>query len=214
MDRVLLDGKTYFCVFYDLADKEDMLVRHFHTDTLLLDRLREGDTKAFDALFRQYYPLLCAYGCRFVCLENAEEIAQDTMLWLWEHREDEIIRLSLLKYLLKVVYRKALNRIEQEQVKLHADTRFYQDLVEDTLEEADLCAVNELSERLHEAIRQLPETYRQAFLMHRFKGKTYKEIAEELGVSVQTVNYRIGQALKLLSVELKDYLPLLLFLLS
>ena len=51
-----------------------MLVRHFHTDTLLLDRLREGDTKAFDALFRQYYPLLCAYGCRFVCLENAEEI--------------------------------------------------------------------------------------------------------------------------------------------
>ena len=50
--------------------------------------------------------------------------------------------------------------------------------------------------------------------MHRFKGKTYKEIAEELGVSVQTVNYRIGQALKLLSVELKDYLPLLLFLLS
>ena len=191
-----------------------MLVRHFHTDTLLLDRLREGDTKAFDALFRQYYPLLCAYGCRFVCLENAEEIAQDTMLWLWEHREDEIIRLSLLKYLLKVVYRKALNRIEQEEVKLRADTRFYQDLVENALEEADLYAVDELSEKLHEAIRQLPETYRQAFLMHRFKGKTYKEIAEELGVSVQTVNYRIGQALKLLSVELKDYLPLLLFLLS
>ena len=189
-----------------------MLVRHFHTDTLLLDRLREGDTKAFDALFRQYYPLLCAYGCRFVCLENAEEIAQDTMLWLWEHREDEIIRLSLLKYLLKVVYRKALNRIEQEEVKLRADTRFYQDLVENALEEADLYAVDELSEKLHEAIRQLPETYRQAFLMHRFKGKTYKEIAEELGVSVQTVNYRIGQALKLLSVELKDYLPLLLFL--
>ena len=191
-----------------------MLVRHFHTDTLLLDRLREGDTKAFDALFRQYYPLLCAYGCRFVCLENAEEIAQDTMLWLWEHREDEIIRLSLLKYLLKVVYRKALNRSEQEEVKLRADTRFYQDLVENALEEADLYAVDELSEKLHEAIRQLPETYRQAFLMHRFKGKTYKEIAEELGVSVQTVNYRIGQALKLLSVELKDYLPLLLFLLS
>ena len=144
----------------------------------------------------------------------AEEIAQDTMLWLWEHREDEIIRLSLLKYLLKVVYRKALNRIEQEEVKLRADTRFYQDLVENALEEADLYAVDELSEKLHEAIRQLPETYRQAFLMHRFKGKTYKEIAEELGVSVQTVNYRIGQALKLLSVELKDYLPLLLFLLS
>lgn len=191
-----------------------MPMKNQYTDRMLLDRLRSGDTRAFDALFRRYYPLLCAYGNRFVSLESAEEIAQDVMLWLWEHHEDEVVRFSLVKYMLKAVYQRALNRIEQEQVKLHADTRFYQDLVEDTLEEADLCAVNELSERLHEAIRQLPETYRQAFLMHRFKGKTYKEIAEELGVSVQTVNYRIGQALKLLSVELKDYLPLLLFLLS
>ena len=191
-----------------------MPMKNQYTDRMLLDRLRSGDTRAFDVLFRRYYPLLCAYGNRFVSLESAEEIAQDVMLWLWEHHEDEVVRFSLVKYMLKAVYQRALNRIEQEQVKLHADTRFYQDLVEDTLEEADLCAVNELSERLHEAIRQLPETYRQAFLMHRFKGKTYKEIAEELGVSVQTVNYRIGQALKLLSVELKDYLPLLLFLLS
>ena len=48
--------------------------------------------------------------------------------------------------------------------------------------------------------------------MHRFKDMTYKEIANELGVSVQTVNYRISQALKILCVELKDYLPLLFFL--
>ena len=191
-----------------------MPMKNQYTDRMLLDRLRSGDTRAFDVLFRRYYPLLCAYGNRFVCLESAEEIAQDVMLWLWEHHEDEVVRFSLVKYMLKAVYQRALNRIEQEQVKLHADTRFYQDLVEDTLEEADLCAVNELSERLHEAIRQLPDSYREAFLMHRFKDMTYKEIADELGVSVQTVNYRIGQALKLLSVELKDYLPLLLFLLS
>lgn len=191
-----------------------MPMKNQYTDRMLLDRLRSGDTRAFDVLFRRYYPLLCAYGNRFVSLESAEEIAQDVMLWLWEHHEDEVVRFSLVKYMLKAVYQRALNRIEQEQVKLHADTRFYQDLVEDTLEEADLCAVNELSERLHEAIRQLPDSYREAFLMHRFKDMTYKEIADELGVSVQTVNYRIGQALKLLSVELKDYLPLLLFLLS
>ena len=191
-----------------------MPMKNQYTDRMLLDRLRSGDTRAFDALFRRYYPLLCAYGNRFVSLESAEEIAQDVMLWLWEHHEDEVVRFSLVKYMLKAVYQRALNRIEQEQVKLHADTRFYQDLVEDTLEEADLYAVNELSERLHEAIRHLPDSYREAFLMHRFKDMTYKEIADELGVSVQTVNYRIGQALKLLSVELKDYLPLLLFLLS
>ena len=183
-----------------------------HADILLLNRLQKGDAKAFDALFRKYYPLLCAYGCRFVCVENAEEIAQDAMLWLWEHREEEIIRTSLVKYLLKVVYRKALNRIEQDQVKLNADTRFYQDVIKDVLEETDLCEINNLSRKLNEAITRLPDTYREAFVMHRFKDMTYKEIAERLDVSVKTVDYRIQQALKLLALELKDYLPLLLFL--
>lgn len=185
-----------------------------HTDKVLMGRLREGDGMAFDALFRKYYPLLCAYGARFVSMESAEEIAQDTMLWLWEHRGEDIVQLSLMRYLLKAVHRKALNRLEQEQVKLNADTRFYRDLVENVLEEEDLLALDELSRRLHEAIDHLPPIYRQAFLMHRFKDMTYKEIAAELGVSVQTVNYRIGQALKLLTSELKDYLPLLLLLLA
>lgn len=185
---------------------------YLSADTILLGRLKEGDTKSFDALFRKYYPLLCAYGCRFVCLESAEEIAQDALLWLWEHRTEDIVHLSLAKYLLKVVYRKALNHIEQEQLKLSADTRFYQDIMENVLEESDLCAINDLSQKLREAIRNLPDGYRETFIMHRFKDMTYKQIAEELGVSVQTVNYRISQALRILTAELKDYLPLLLFL--
>lgn len=183
-----------------------------HTDVVLLERLKSGDTTAFDVLFRRYYPLLCAYASRFVSLESAEEIAQDTLLWLWEHREDEIIQYSLSKYLLKSVYRRALNRLEQEQMQLNADTRYYQDLVENVLEEEDLCQFHELTTRLVEAIQRLPDPYREAFLKHRLKGQTYKKKADELGVSVQTVNYRIGQALKLLAQELKDYLPLLLFL--
>ena len=184
-----------------------------HTDILLLKKLQNGDSKAFDVLFRKYYPLLCAYGRKFVSLESAEEIAQDTMLWLWEHRDEEIVQTSLVKYLLKTVYRKALNRIGQEQVKLNADTHYYQEIVEGVLEETDLCMLNDLSHHLKEAIVHLPDTYREAFVMHRFKDMTYKEIAERLGVSDKTVDYRIQQALKLLAVELKDYLPLLIFLL-
>jgi RNA polymerase sigma-70 factor (ECF subfamily) len=46
--------------------------------------------------------------------------------------------------------------------------------------------------------------------MNRFEKLTHKEIAEKLNVSPQTVNYRIGQALKILRKELKDYLPLFL----
>ena len=56
-------------------------------DILLLSQLQQGDKKAFNTLFRRYYPILCAYAHRFVDLEDAEEIVQDVMLWLWENRE-------------------------------------------------------------------------------------------------------------------------------
>lgn len=82
------------------------------------------------------------------------------------------------------------------------------------LDEADLCAIHDLSRRLNEAIHSLPDTYREAFVMHRFRDMTYKEIAEQLDTTDQSVDYRIQQAVKLLSVELKDYLPLLAFLLA
>ena len=58
----------------------------------------------------------------------------------------------------------------------------------------------------------MSDSYREAFVMHRFKELSYKEIAEVLDVSPQTVAYRIQQALKLLHVSLKDYLPMLVWL--
>ena len=64
------------------------------------------------------------------------------------------------------------------------------------------------------ALNKLPSTYREAFEMSRRQQLTHKEIAKVLEVSPQTVNYRMGKALEMLRVELKDYLPLLLLLFS
>jgi RNA polymerase sigma-70 factor (ECF subfamily) len=66
---------------------------------------------------------------------------------------------------------------------------------------------------LSDAIEKLPEEYRKAFVMNRFEGKTYNEIAEVSHVTPKTIAYRITQALKILRTELKDYLPLLIWLL-
>ena len=53
---------------------------HLSESNFLLSAIQRGDQKAFDALFRRYYPALCAYGHRFVDLEDAEEIVQDSLL--------------------------------------------------------------------------------------------------------------------------------------
>ena len=175
----------------------------------LLSAVQRGDQKAFDTLFRRYYPMLCAYGHRFVELEDAEEIVEYSLLWIWESRETLVIESSLNSYLFKMVYRRALNKLAHIDATQRADTRFYEEMQE-MLQDTDLYQVEELTQRIKDAIATLPESYRETFVMHRFRDMSYKEIAEILGISPKTVDYRIQQALKQLRVDLKDYLPLLL----
>ena len=182
-------------------------------EILLLSKLQQGDKKAFNALFRKYYPTLCAYAHRFVDLEDAEEIVQDVMLWLWENREILLIESSLSQYLLKMIYHRALNRIAQKEVKYRADTLFYEKN-QAMIYDVDFYQIEELTKRIHTAIAALPESYREAFIMHRFKDMSYKEIAELLNISTKTVDYRIQQALKLLRKELKEFLSLALIFLA
>lgn len=178
----------------------------------LLSAVQRGDQKAFDTLFRRYYPMLCAYGHRFVELEDAEEIVEDSLLWIWENRETLVIESSLNSYLFKMVYRRALNKLAHIDATQRADTRFYEEMLE-MLQDTDYYQIEELAKRIEDAVAALPESYRVAFVMHRFRDMSYKEIAETLGVSPKTIDYRIQQALKQLRVDLKDYLPLLLPLL-
>ena len=178
----------------------------------LLSAVQRGDQKAFDTLFRRYYPMLCAYGHRFVELEDAEEIVEDSLLWIWENRETLVIESSLNSYLFKMVYRRALNKLAHIDATQRADTRFYEEMQE-MLQDTDYYQIEELVKRIEDAIAALPESYREAFVMHRFRDMSYKEIAETLGVSPKTIDYRIQQALKQLRMDLKDYLPLLLPLL-
>lgn len=182
---------------------------HLSENNYLLSAIQRGDQKAFDALFRKYYPTLCAYDHRFVDLEDAEEIVQDSLLWIWENRENLIIEISLSSYLYKMIYRKALNKLAHIDAVQRADTQFYEEMKE-MLQDTDIYQIEELTQQIKDAIANLPESYREAFVMHRFQDMSYKEIAEILEISPKTVDYRIQQALKQLRLDLKDYLPLLL----
>lgn len=177
--------------------------------SFLLTAMQNGDRSAFDMLFQKYYSVLCAYCYRFVRLEDAEEIVQDVMLWLWENRERPIIEYSLKQYLFKAVYHRCMTRIVQNEVKQRADTA-YHERMSAMLQDVDIYQINELSRHIQKAINELPPAYKEAFIMHRFRNLSYKEAAELLNVSPKTVDYRIQQALKILRVKLKDYLPLIL----
>ena len=150
--------------------------------------LRAGDEKCFDALFRRYYKPLCTYATRFVPPVRAEELVQDTLMWVWENRTSR----DTLK-----------NRIIRQLAEHY----------EETFDDPDFYLEGELVQRLAEALRKMPPEFQQTFRMHRLEGMTHKEIAARLNVSPQTVNYRIGQTVRLLREELSDYWPLLVLLL-
>ena len=90
----------------------------------MLQSIREGDRKMYRLLFERYYPILCTYGTRFVQLDEAQEIAQDSLLWLWEHREEISIESSLSGYLLSMVYHRSVNLLLQNQARLKAESRY------------------------------------------------------------------------------------------
>lgn len=124
-----------------------------------------------------------------------------------------IVETSVGSYLYKMIYRRALNRLEHIDATRRAETQFYEEMQE-MLSGMDIDRMEELMQNVRKAIASLPDSYREAFVMNRFRDMSYKQIAEALNVSPKTVDYRIGQALKRLRIELKDYLPLLIALLS
>jgi RNA polymerase sigma-70 factor (ECF subfamily) len=73
--------------------------------------------------------------------------------------------------------------------------------------------LKELQQRIDTALKDLPEQCRTIFQMSRFEELKYAEIASKLGLSIKTVENQMGKALKLMRVQLADYLPTILILL-
>ena len=169
--------------------------------------LNEGHESVFDAVYRHYFKKLCAFCSQYINdLEETEEVVQDTMMWLWENRQTLKAELTLKSLLFTIVKNKALNRISHYEIKQKVHEEIHQKNVS-TFENPDFYSKDELYRIYRQTLDNMPKDIRESFLMNRNQQLTHKEIASILNVSPQTVNYRIGQALKILRLALKDYLP-------
>lgn len=180
----------------------------------IVSALNEGNESVFDAVYRHYFKKLCAFCSQYIPdLEETEEIVQETMVWLWENRLTLKAELTLKSLLFTIVKNKALNRISHYEIKQKVHEEIHQKY-ESTFENPDFYDQDELFRMYRQTLDNMPKDIRETFLMNRNQNLTHKEIAAILNVSPQTVNYRIGQALKMLRQALKDYLPFWSILLS
>lgn len=167
----------------------------------------------FDTIYTSCYKGLVAYATRYVDLEEAQNIVQDTMMWLWDNKQTIIPGKSINALLLRIVRNKALNNIKHNSVLSRVHKQIETSLREQ-FENPDIYLSVELTELLEKALNSLPNNLRETFILSRVERLSYKEIAERLGITVKAVDNRLSRTMKILKQELKDYLPVLLFLLS
>lgn len=174
----------------------------------------------FSQLYSMYFMKMLRFSQAYVGTEeDAKNIVQDVFLYLWEHIEvlDTVNNtdaflftliknrcLNFIKHRLYVdSHKRSLQEVEEEemQMNLYALEQF----------DENLCSVEDMERQLQKVIDALPERCRQIFMLSRMDGLRYKEIAARLEISVNTVENQISIALKKIRLELKEYLPLLLF---
>jgi len=174
-----------------------------------------GDELAYEGLFKSFYPELTLYAVRFVQdIDNAEEIVQDIFFNLWNNRSKLNINVSLKSYLYRTVKNTCLNLLKHQKVEHKYKEHFSRELQIDEMNSDNWMVESELSDKITGAIEKLPPERKKVFVLSRFEELKYKEIAEKLDISIKTVENQMGKALKFLREELKDYLPLLVFLLG
>lgn len=173
----------------------------------------------FEKLYKLYYPKMFAFAKNYVpANEDAENIVQDVFLILWERKEEIEISFTLTTYLFTLVKNRCLNFLRHKLIEEEYNSQLKEELGFKlyALETFDYSykSEEELQEVIRRALDTLPERCREVFIKSRIEGLKYKEISDELGISVNTVENQMVTALKKLRVALKDYLPLLLFLVN
>lgn len=178
----------------------------FQDEDTLVQALQRGEQAAFDAVFRRWYEPLCRYACRLVNgdMDEAEDLVQQAFVKLWEYRTKLNVSWSLKAYLYKTVHNACLNRLRAQRVRSNYLEQVAQE--PDTMQTAPEDTAPELRARFQKAMEALPPQCRHIFELSRFEALKYREIADQLGISIKTVETQMGKALRVLREQLADYL--------
>ena len=191
-----------------------------HTETLIVEQLKTGNEDAYQYIYDRHYALLCHVANGYVKDHFlAETIVGDTIFHLWEIRETLEISVSIRSYLVRAVRNRCINYLnsEWEKREIAFSSLMPDEIIDDKMTISDSHPLGallerELEEEIYKAIDKLPNECRRVFDKSRFEGKSYEEISQELGISVNTVKYHIKNALASLQMNLSKYLiTLLLF---
>ena len=182
----------------------------------------QREETGFEDIYLSYFSKMKYFAKEYVISEeDAENIVQDVFVELWENKEMLNMHMNLIAYLFTTIKNKCLNHLRHKLVvqetasKLQEEYTISLRMNLDSLEAFDnnLFSDQDIEKIISRALDTLSEKCRTIFIMSKIEGKKQKEIAQELNISINTIETQMGIAYKKLRIELKDYFPILLFIL-
>lgn len=172
----------------------------------LTSRLRSDDKIVLKELFDAHYKTVCAAIHRIVGERGVtEDLAQQVFIRFWEKRYQIQIDTSPGAYLHRMAVNESLAWLRAKKNQQHEELTFATPMPTQSDGE-DILLHNELQDQIHKVIDALPPRCRAVFQLSRFEELSYQEIADQMGISIKTVEHQMGKALRVLRERLKVFL--------
>ena len=182
-------------------------------ELLLLKKMKAGDESALEFFFKKNVDFLYFHALGFVHDQSvAQDIIQEVFIKFWEKRSQLEISFSVSAYLNQAVVNACKNHLEYISVRQRYANKYRQNFDEEELE-YDIEELERLRLRLHRFIDSLPDKCREIFILACVEGLKYREVAEQLGVSVNTVKTQVKVAYQRLRTEFDSHDQRLFFFL-
>ena len=171
----------------------------------LLKSIRQGDIKSYEFLFRLHYEPLLSYSITITKSEaDSEEVIQDLFYKIWKDRKKLNIKHSISAYLYQSVFHNSLQVVKRGKLN-EKYIQYSLNQPRQDIDPAEILKYEELNQAFFQLMEKLPERRKLIFKMNRIQGLKYQEIADELSISLKTVEKNIALALRHFRENLEDY---------
>ena len=195
--------------------EEDMKDSFVDDELFLKKEIEQNPEKGIELLYRRYFQPLCSHAVKYVGSKSiAEDIVSEIFLRFYSNRSFENIESSYRLYLYRAVRNRSFSYLKYELNRNDSleDKHSYE--LSDAERPDSISQFEEMYQDVQNAVNRLPIDRRKIYLLNRFEGKKYAEIAEELHLSVKTVEVQLYRANKFISSILKEKWILSFFLLT
>lgn len=155
-----------------------------------------NDEEVFKEIVSTYYAQLCAFSVQYTdAIQVSEDLVQDVLLRFWEEKKYRLATDSLRAYIFKAVRNASIDYIRKNKMQIFTDLEEAAYLTEEEISEIEL---QSQQQALHKLLDRLPVQERRVILAIVVDNKKYKDVAYEMGISVNTVKTHLSRAMKYL----------------